>query len=86
MRRQRSIYGSSLFRYCLSVLQTEIEQRLDPDSEIRATQEVESQILSQFSQSTLNFCPEDNMNAIPYQFEVNFHNQLKARLSWKSGH
>ena len=62
-----------IYKYCRprstvnSILQIQATQKLNP--------KYARSLISQPS-----IFPEDNINAIPYQFEVNFHNQLKARL------
>ncbi len=63
-----------VYKYCRPQSHVETDLRISP--EYRMTQKT----ALKYSQAEPSMFDEDNISAVPYHYEVNFHNQLKARL------
>ncbi len=67
------IVPEEVYKYCRPKSQVESSLQIQADSKMSIK-------YAQTLQSQPSIFPEDNIAAIPYHYEVNFHNQLKARL------
>jgi hypothetical protein len=67
------VIPEKVYRYCRPKSVVEADQRLEAESKMPANVARRTQI-----QPLLD--PQGNIDALPYHYEVDFHNQLKARL------
>lgn len=67
------VVPDNVYKYCRPKSYVEVDLQIQADSEMPIK-------YAQTLQSQPSLFPEHNIAAIPYYYEVNFHNQLKARL------
>jgi hypothetical protein len=67
------VVPDDVYRYCRPRSFLEVALRLEAEGKMRAG-------YAQTLQAEPSLFPQENIDAIPYHYEVNFHNQLKARL------
>jgi hypothetical protein len=67
------VVPDDVYEYCRPKSYLELALRLEVDGKMRSG-------YAQKLQAEPSLPPQENIDAIPYHYEVNFHNQLKARL------
>lgn len=67
------IVPDDVYRYCRPKSFVDLALRVEATGKLPVA-------YAQKLQAEPSLFPQDNINAVPYHYEVNFHNQLKARL------